>query len=326
MDRRLGFLVTVIAASVGVGIVIWRPAIAQTAATVDSIIKCDSVNPCTRYINTGTGIGIVGRTQKFDGVRGEVANGDGIPFSLVAGVAGVDTGDKFHATNGVSGLSMNGNGGYFRTMKGLNALIAESRNFNLQTEGHSTVLIMGPNNTVPELLMFSQGQTTGFPFADYDDVNGEIFYFTSSGDLHLKGNIFTGGSCSTGCLPIRNAMGTALTTYTPRQPLPTIEDVGEAQLVAGEARVPLDPAFVATMDGRQPYLVFVTADGPNRGLYVSAKTRTGFEVRENPGGRSTLTFDYRIVAKPMDTSASSRFGAPLQDRLQAEPTIPKRQP
>jgi hypothetical protein len=119
-----------------------RPAIAGALATAESILTCSREDACMKVSNTGVGVGIVGSTEKLDGVRGEVHNGDGIPYSLVAGVAGVDTGDSLHATNGVSGLSNNGNGGYFRTLKGLNALIAESRNFNLQTEGHSTVLIM----------------------------------------------------------------------------------------------------------------------------------------------------------------------------------------
>ena len=39
-----------------------------------------------------------------------------------------------------------------------------------------------------------------------------------------------------------------------------------------------------------------------RGLYVSLKTPSGFEVREAQGGRSSLPFDYRIVARPLDAA------------------------
>jgi hypothetical protein len=62
--------------------------------------------------------------------------------------------------------------------------------------------------------------------------------------------------------------------------------------------VRIDPAFANTMDKSATYLVFITPKGDNRGLYVTNESATGFEVRESQGGRSTLAFDYRIVAKP----------------------------
>lgn len=301
--------------------IVWKPAAAQAVATFESIVHCNSPLPCSGATNWGSGYGILAKSTTADAIKGHIRNGVGSSNGLLAGVAGIDTSNSGF-TNGVSGLSQNGNGGYFKTINGLNALIAESDNFNPHIEAHSTVLILGPNNAVPELLIGSQGNASGFPIGDIDSVNGTIFYFTSSGDLHLKGDIFTGGSCSSGCLPIRNTAGTRLTAYTSRQPVPTIEDYGQAQLIAGVAWVKIGTDFANTMDPKQPYLVFVTADGPNKGLYVSTKSRNGFEVKENPGGGSTLTFDYRIVAKPLDTSAVSRFGAPVPGQRQIEPVVP----
>jgi len=49
--------------------------------------------------------------------------------------------------------------------------------------------------------------------------------------------------------------------------------------------------------------VFVTPEGDSRGLYTQ-QTSDGFQVRENGGGRSSLTFDYRIIAKPLDMKAT----------------------
>jgi hypothetical protein len=49
--------------------------------------------------------------------------------------------------------------------------------------------------------------------------------------------------------------------------------------------------------GDASYHVFITPNGDSKGLYVTAKTATGFEVRESGGGTSSLSFDYRIVAK-----------------------------
>jgi hypothetical protein len=45
-------------------------------------------------------------------------------------------------------------------------------------------------------------------------------------------------------------------------------------------------------------MVFITPEGGSNRLYVVNKTAAGFEVHENRGGRSTLAFSYRIVAKP----------------------------
>ena len=83
-----------------------------------------------------------------------------------------------------------------------------------------------------------------------------------------------------------------------------MEDIGEGQLVAGKAFVSLDPGFANVIDQRSTYVVFVSPEGPNQGLYVSQKTARGFEVIENPGGRSTIPFGYRIVAKPYGVTAA----------------------
>ena len=78
---------------------------------------------------------------------------------------------------------------------------------------------------------------------------------------------------------------------------PTVEDFGEARLVNGSARVALDPAFANVIHQRGQYMVFLTPEGDNRGLFVVNRTLNGFEVRESQGGRSTIGFSYRIVAK-----------------------------
>jgi hypothetical protein len=63
--------------------------------------------------------------------------------------------------------------------------------------------------------------------------------------------------------------------------------------------VALDVDFAALADVEN-YHVFVTAEGESSGLYVSARTPTTFEVREQANGSSTLQFSYRIVARRAD--------------------------
>jgi hypothetical protein len=80
------------------------------------------------------------------------------------------------------------------------------------------------------------------------------------------------------------------------------EDFGEAKLVKGKTTVTLDADFaaVAKMDS---YHVFVSPYGESNGLCVTRRNRKGFEVREQGGGRSNVTFSYRIVARRKDVAA-----------------------
>jgi hypothetical protein len=76
-----------------------------------------------------------------------------------------------------------------------------------------------------------------------------------------------------------------------------LEDAGSGQLYGGSARIELDPAFAQTVNAGVEYHVFLTPNGDSKGLYVSQKTATSFEVHEQGGGASNIAFDYRIMAK-----------------------------
>jgi len=82
----------------------------------------------------------------------------------------------------------------------------------------------------------------------------------------------------------------------------TIEDTGTARLVAGEGTVRFDSALAEAIDMQQGYQVLLTPDGDTRGLYVAQKYQGGFIVRETEHGRSSIYFDYRIVAHPVGSN------------------------
>jgi hypothetical protein len=134
------------------------------------------------------------------------------------------------------------------------------------------------------------------------DYTDSVFSVWSNGIVTISGEIFTAGSCITGCV-VHNSVKQGVRFYTPRESLPTVEDFGEAQLTAGHAYVRIDPAFADTIDQYASYMVFITPEGDSNGVYVMDKTPIGFEVRENRGGHSTLAFSYRIVAKPYGENA-----------------------
>lgn len=138
-----------------------------------------------------------------------------------------------------------------------------------------------------------------------------------SSDLQVNGDIYISGAVYTGCQAApqetdpatdcasstpsdvaKSANGTKYVTYAAKHASETLEDEGEARLVNGYAHVSLDPAYASTISTASPYLVFTTPMGESHGLYVANRTATGFDVRENAAGRSSMTFDYRIVAHP----------------------------
>ena len=79
-------------------------------------------------------------------------------------------------------------------------------------------------------------------------------------------------------------------------PVNWFEDAGSAKLIHGVAVVELDPTFIQTVNTTMDYKVFPVPNGDCKGLYVTNKTATSFEVRELGGGTSSVDFDYRIMA------------------------------
>ena len=74
------------------------------------------------------------------------------------------------------------------------------------------------------------------------------------------------------------------------------EDAGSTNLVNGATVVALDPAFMQTVNTEAEYQVFLTPYGDCKGLYVTNRTGSSFEVHELSGGSASLSFGYRVMA------------------------------
>jgi hypothetical protein len=96
--------------------------------------------------------------------------------------------------------------------------------------------------------------------------------------------------------------GSHVGTFGAQSTRATIEDTGTARLMNGEGAVRFDAAFARTLDLRRGFQVSLTPDGDTRGLFVAAKYEGGFIVRETEHGRSSIDFDYRVVAQPYGAS------------------------
>ena len=77
-----------------------------------------------------------------------------------------------------------------------------------------------------------------------------------------------------------------------------VEDFGDGRLASGKAHIQLDPLFLeaVTIDSNHPMMVFIQLGDQCKGVYVK-KSATHFDVIECDNGKSSVSFDYRIVAK-----------------------------
>jgi hypothetical protein len=161
--------------------------------------------------------------------------------------------------------------------------------------------------------MYAQDDTAnGYVFEAYDVETTDSCIIDASADLFCSGVIMGGGA-----LQVRHhSNGQHVLTYASESATAAIEDVGTARMSAGIANVQIDPAFASVMDHKW-YYVFLTPLGETRGLYVSTKTPSAFQARENEGGRSRVEFNYRIVAHPLDAKNDRLPLAPAMRRPQA---------
>ena len=113
--------------------------------------------------------------------------------------------------------------------------------------------------------------------------------------VDVSGNLYCSGSKSAVVPVDGGAKKVAL--YAIEAPENWFEDAGSAQLSNGSAVIQLENMFGQAVNTGIDYHVFLTPNGDCKGLYVSQKSATSFEVHELGGGTSSIAFDYRIMAK-----------------------------
>ena len=144
------------------------------------------------------------------------------------------------------------------------------------------------NNGNEDTLVSWAQSSTGSPFFAGNLATGKSCSIDSAGDLSCSGS-------KNAVVPIDGgARIVALSAV--ESPMNWFEDFGSAHLVNGVAVVRLDPEFIQTVNSELDYKVFPVPNGDCKGLYITHKTATSFEVRELGGGTSSVAFDYRITA------------------------------
>ena len=128
------------------------------------------------------------------------------------------------------------------------------------------------------------------------------------------------GSPKSAAVKLRDGSHRAL--YCVESPECWFEDFGRSRVVRGRARVRLDRTFAAVVRTGD-YHIFLSPEGLSHGLYVSRRTRGGFEVREQHQGKSTVPFSYRIVARRKDVDAPrfKRVKLPILPKFPRPPKV-----
>lgn len=239
------------------------------------------------------GIGVTGASTSGTGVRGTSTKSSGV---LAGGGGALTVLDRLPALSLLTiskGDLIDG----CTVPKNLSGGQCDSSNavFSVFSTGYVTSAGGGQFNIggIGTYGVYGQGTDTGIIGQCASFGLDEFWGQDSSGTTN-----FTVDCTGTPSSIVRTRNGSYATAIVPRSTSPVLEDYGEARLLNGTATVRLDPAFAETISNKTPYLVFVTPDGDTNGLYVANKTMLSFQVREIHGGRSTLVFDYRIVATP----------------------------
>ncbi len=258
------------------------------------------------YSNGGPAIVAESYGSSFP-VLSVAAYGGGVSgASIYSGSGNGVNGTSFYAT-GLSGFSTNNagvvgsSGSYFGT-----AGFAPPGQWGVYGQGGGGVRANSPYGwglyadtsapRMPSAVIGAYGNPSGYA--------AELW-----GDLVVNGDTYAGsGGCKCAALP--DAQGVLRKFHAIEAPEPWLEDFGTGQVVNGRGRVNIDPNF-AQYVRLDHYQVFLTPLGDTRGLYVSGKSPTGFDVLESAGGTGTMSFDWRIVAKRADISG---------ERLQPVPT------
>jgi hypothetical protein len=311
--------------------------LAQTTSGSTAITASAANGDAVSGSATGSGIGVYGSSKNGYGAYGTTTSGAG--YGVIGDAAGSGTGLYGFGESGIGvvGLSSTGTGVSGQTGGAGIAVRATAGTgigvsaTNASGNANPAVYARNTNGNGGDfngsyIGIVGRSPTSGFPIVATDSNSNNLFYVDGKGNVSYHGGLFHFATVRGGAM---------VKSYSSNLTTPTVEDTGTTRLASGAAIVRLDPTFVASIDAASGYRVFVTPNGDTRGLFVATKAPTGFIVREAQGGRSNVTFDYRIVATAaggygqrmavMSAGAVNSSEAPAVKSI-APPSTPKIEP
>jgi hypothetical protein len=222
-----------------------------------------------------------GGTQKTIGVWGFASSGIGVG-SYSEGYSASSQGTVCCAGFYPIGLWADTAGDSATTNPGIGALTTVDNGWSVvsySNSQYSTVYLENEDTSSANSLVL---ETVGGNFGGVCTVD-------------VSGNLYCSGSKSA-VVPVDGG-SKKVALYAIEAPENWFEDAGSGQLSNGSAVIQLENLFGQAVNTDIDYHVFLTPNGDCKGLYVSQKSATSFEVHELGGGTSSVAFDYRIMAK-----------------------------
>lgn len=216
--------------------------------------------------------GVYGEAQRF-GILGVSGHSNGI------GVFGYNKGENGAAVAGVIGVDEAGAVGY--------AYSARAALFGYCPLG------------VGNYALFAWGPSRLWGPVTIGDTELPV-------DVRIHGSLYADSKQAV----VKHPDGSHHALYCLESPESWFEDFGREQLVDGRAEVQIEPSFAAVVDTGS-YHVFLTPEGPSRGLYIHHMTSASFQVREQDEGKSTIAFSYRLVVRRSDIAAERLKMVPM---------------
>ncbi len=257
--------------------------------------------------NNGTGLfGVGPASVTVDGVTGIAGHNNAM--GVVA----------FNSNATGTGLLAGGNNVGMNYLTSGSAIAATATQYGIVSYGTNAsngngILASGNNLGVIGYASGSGGTFQGQTVAVYGHAVGSGsgtfggYFDNGGGNYAYVGGFFGGtgykinglGSVST---IVRNTKGEIVNLYCPEAPEILFEDYGIGKLVNGKAHIDLDPTFAKniTVNDKHPLRVFIQLEGDCKGVYVTNKTQSGFDVVELNNGKSNIAFSWHVVANKAD--------------------------
>jgi hypothetical protein len=232
-------------------------------------------------------VGVIGSSKDYSGIYGASTHSYGVQAVTTGVSAGV------YGVGGSSTTSFNifgpGPVGVWGDVTG------SSSEYSVAVAG------TGQKGDAAQFFNDSDDSPTVYAYNDAGGGNSNDIPFKTFEASTPNGSCGFGGNGDMTCTGQLKSLATTgariVETYAMQSPENWMEDFGSGTLNSGITTVSIDAAFAETVSGNEGYHVFLTPQGDSKGLYVTNRTATSFEVHESGGGTSTISFDYRIVAK-----------------------------
>jgi hypothetical protein len=240
--------------------------------------------------NISNGKGIIGACDNATGVgvQGQSAGSTGI------GVVGVSS-------------SATGFGGYFQnTNNSGTGIIGSGNNLSpsYNSSGSGGAFTGKPwGIAVYKYGALANGEGAGlFIASSTSNVGVYVAYRNGVTNYKILNVGAFGGSASTDVWGLTNDTNDRKIMFCPEAPEILFQDYGQGELINGRAHIELDPIFSRNIviNDEHPLRVFIQLEGDCNGVYVTKKTKNGFDVIELQNGKSNVKFTWFVTANRAD--------------------------